>query len=146
MSELATIHGSAVLLGEVGVLIRGASGSGKSTLAYALLAADPAGARLVADDRVFLRAVNGRLVADAPAALAGLIEVRGLGLLACPHLAPVVIRLVVDLEPADACPRLPEADEIRITIAGVALPHVALPIAAADGPARVRTAIAHFFG
>jgi HPr kinase/phosphorylase len=145
MSE-PTTHGSAVLLGEIGVLIRGASGSGKSTLAHALLAADPAGARLVADDRVSLQAVNGRLIADVPSTLAGLIEVRGLGLVMRPYLAPAVIRLVVDLEPAEACPRLPEVDEVRIRIAGVDLPHLSLPVDAGDGPDRVRAAIGHFFG
>ena len=48
---LATIHASAALIGEVGVLIRGGSGSGKSTLLLDILAADRRGTRLVADDR-----------------------------------------------------------------------------------------------
>lgn len=146
MIPLATTHGSAVLLGEIGVLIRGTAGSGKSTLTYSLLAADPAGCRLVADDRVILSAVNGRLLADVPPALAGLIEIRGLGILTLPHLAPVVIRLVVDMSPADACPRLPEADEITAVIAGISLPLLCLPIGAGDGAVRVRAGIGHFFG
>jgi HPr kinase/phosphorylase len=146
MSEPATTHASAVLVGEIGVLIRGGSGSGKSRLAHALIAADPAGAWLVADDRVILSAVNGRLLADVPAALAGLIELRGLGILKRPYLAPVVVRLVVDLETPEACARLPEAEDGRTMIDGVALSRLSLLVGADDGATRVWAAIGHFFG
>jgi serine kinase of HPr protein (carbohydrate metabolism regulator) len=94
-----TIHASAVVVGDRGVLVRGASGAGKSSLALALVAAFGARAVLVADDRVALSAAGGRLVATAPAAIAGAMEVRGLGIIAAPHLSPAVIDLVVDLVP-----------------------------------------------
>ena len=75
MSE--TVHATAVLVGADGVLIRGESGSGKSALALALI---ERGARLIADDRLTLSGCHGRIVATAPGATAGLIELRGRGI------------------------------------------------------------------
>ena len=98
-------HGCVVLVGEAGVLIRGASGAGKSALALALIeAAGRAGlfARLVADDRVLLRAACGRLLARPHPALAGRVEKRGEGIVAVEHEPCGVVRCVVDLEPAGA--------------------------------------------
>ena len=78
------MHASAVLVGARAVLIRGPSGAGKSRLALELIQAAQAGgllfARLVGDDRVHLEAAGGRLLVRPAQALAGLIEVRGLGI------------------------------------------------------------------
>ncbi|MBI3436575.1 MAG: HPr kinase/phosphatase C-terminal domain-containing protein [Proteobacteria bacterium] len=124
-----TLHASAVLLGARGVLIRGPSGCGKSRLAWALVEAarHPGGlfARLIADDRVHVVASHGRLVARAPAALAGLIEIRGLGIRRLPYEPCAVIDLVVDLTAADAC-RLPSPPARQSSIAGVALMRLAV--------------------
>ncbi len=141
MSASPTVHADAVLLGETGVLIRGPSGSGKSALVLALLQADPAAHSLVADDRVVLTPAHGRLLATVPASIAGLIEFRGLGILRFPFVSPVVLRLVVDLMPAEECPRLPAPEEERVVIEGVALPLLCLPIGIADGASRIRLAI-----
>jgi HPr kinase/phosphorylase len=146
MNRPKTIHGSAVLLGERGILVRGASGSGKSTLVLELLAADPRGARLVADDRVIVAAAHGRLLADVPAEIAGLIEMRGVGLVRRRHVAPVVVRLVVDLLAAEACSRLPEAREAQAELEGIVLPRLALPIGVGGGAARVSAAASAIFG
>jgi serine kinase of HPr protein (carbohydrate metabolism regulator) len=140
MSGPQTIHASAVLMGTNGVLIRGASGSGKSALLLALIALDPVLNVLAADDRVALAAHHGRLVAGAPESLAGLIEVRGQGILTRPYVSPVVIDLVVDLLPLAECPRMPEPDE-RAEIAGLSLPRLALPAGTGDGPLRILTAL-----
>lgn len=142
MSAIATVHAGAVLIGETGVLVRGASGSGKSSLILALLAARPENSWLVADDRVALQAAHGRLVASVPPALAGLIEVRGVGIVARPFVSPAVIRLVVDLVPAERAPRLPPAAEAIAEVAGVTLPRLVLPAAGGDGALRVCAAIA----
>src|SRR5262245_61986603 len=75
------VHGSAVAWGGRGLLILGASGRGKSALALALTAT---GAALVADDRVEIVRRGRALVARAPAALAGLVEARGIGILPVP--------------------------------------------------------------
>ncbi len=80
-----TVHASAVLVGEHGVLIRGASGSGKSSLVLGLIDRDPSSTRLIADDRVHLDADRGRLVAAAPDTIAGKLEVRGQGIVEVAH-------------------------------------------------------------
>ena len=103
MTDAATVHASAVLVGARAVLIRGPSGAGKSRLALDLIEAGRAGrlrfARLVGDDRVHLESAGGRLLVRPAAALAGLIEVRGVGILRLDHEPCAVVGLVVDLAP-----------------------------------------------
>lgn len=124
-----TIHASAVLVGTRAVLIRGPAGSGKSRLVLSVLDAAAAGlfrfARLVADDRVQLEACHGKLLASPPGALAGLLEVRGLGLRRVPYEAPAVIGWVVDLA-ASGAERLPLPADQATTINGVTLPRIAI--------------------
>jgi HPr kinase/phosphorylase len=124
----ATIHASAVLVGARAVLIRGPSGSGKSRLALELIEAARHGAlrfaRLVGDDRVHVEAAHGRLVVRPADALAGLIEVRGLGIRKLPYEPSAVVGLVVDLA-ADA-QRLPPADQQRTELEGVAVARLAV--------------------
>lgn len=130
MNAAPTLHASAVLAGARALLIRGPSGAGKSRLVLDLLQAAGAGrlafARLVADDRVHVEAVNGRLIARPPAALAGLLEVRGLGIRRLPHEPIAVVSWVVDLGEA-APPRLPDTAAAHADVAGVALRRLAVP-------------------
>jgi serine kinase of HPr protein (carbohydrate metabolism regulator) len=137
----ATIHASAVNIGGRGVLIRGSAGSGKSSLLLQILSADPRDSHLVADDRVVLATDRGRLLASPPAALAGLIEIRGQGILRLPFVSPVAVDLVADLAGAVDCPRLPTAAERRTTLAGIVLPRIFIACGAADGHARIRAAL-----
>ena len=124
-----TVHASAVLAGARAVLIRGPSGSGKSRLALSLVEAAGAGtlrfARLIGDDRVYLEAADGRLLVRPAEALAGLIEIRGVGIRKLPHEPSAVVGLVVDLAAADA-ERLPDTDRQYAVIAGVTLPRLAV--------------------
>jgi serine kinase of HPr protein (carbohydrate metabolism regulator) len=141
-------HGTAVLVGTVGVLLRGASGSGKSTLALSLI---DSGARLVADDRVNLTARGGRLLAGPPSAIAGLIELRGTGILRCPHESAAVIRLVVDLVEPETIERMPSAADLVTELEGATLARqpVAAPASAGTaGPAimLIRNAVANMQG
>jgi len=96
------IHGSCASRDGAGVLLLGQPGAGKSDLLLRLI---DRGFSLVADDRVDIE--NG--VAAPPAALAGLIEVRGLGILRMPHVASAPLRLCVTLgaDGAAAVARLP---------------------------------------
>jgi HPr kinase/phosphorylase len=129
MSE--TVHGTALLVGAVGVLIRGESGSGKSALALQLIRR---GGRLIADDRLTLSSCHGRLVASAPSATAGRIELRGRGLVKVPYERSGVIRLVVDIVAEDGgdpggLERMPEAYQLTATLLGIALPRQPVPVA-----------------
>ncbi len=108
------IHAGCVLLGgagrsfgapeDAGILILGGSGSGKSDLMLRLIAA---GGMLVADDRTDLTVEGGALIASPPPSLAGLIEVRGLGILRLPYRVRVALALAVELIPSETPARLP---------------------------------------
>ena len=131
MTDSPTTHATVILVGVTAALIRGPSGAGKSRLAWDLLqaAARSKGfgalpfARLVADDRVYLEAQHGRLLARPPAELAGLIEVYGLGLRRLPFEPLAAVGFVVDLAAEDAArhPALTTA-----TVAGIVLPRLAV--------------------
>jgi serine kinase of HPr protein (carbohydrate metabolism regulator) len=129
MTPSPTIHASAVLVGARAVLVRGPAGAGKSRLALALIEAAQAGtlrfARLVGDDRVHLETVHARLLVRPAAKLAGLIEVRGIGIRQVPFEPVAVVGLVVDLQ-AENGDRLPPAAARHTTIGGVALPRLAV--------------------
>ena len=121
------VHASAAIIGETGVLVRGASGSGKSRLVLALIA--EAGlrgqfARLVGDDRVDLANAAGRLVVCPHPAIAGRIERRGQAIARLPHEPAAVVGLVVDL--VAAVPRLPDGDEEALLLFGVRLARLAI--------------------
>jgi serine kinase of HPr protein (carbohydrate metabolism regulator) len=122
-----SVHASAVLVGARAVLLRGPAGAGKSRLAMGLLAAAQTGllrfARLVGDDRVHLEACHGRLLVRPAESLAGMIEVRGVGIRRLVHEPVAVVGLVVDLS-ADDAERLPAAAEA--VIRGVRLPRLAV--------------------
>jgi serine kinase of HPr protein (carbohydrate metabolism regulator) len=124
-----TLHGTCLLVGAAGVLIRGRPGAGKSRLALALLEeADGSDrfARLVADDRVHVEACHGRLVARRPETIAGLIEQRGFGLRRVESEPAAVLALIVDLVPQEEVERLPLPEARGATLEGVALPRLAV--------------------
>ena len=130
MAEEPTIHASAVLVGAKAVLIRGPSGAGKSTLAWALIEAARQGgpltfARLVADDRALVEAKAGRLLVRPAPELAGLIEIRGLGIRMTTYEKAAVVGLVVDLAASDAA-RLPAREAETTVISGISLPRLAV--------------------
>lgn len=132
---MLNLHATCIAFDGDGVLLTGASGSGKSDLA---LRAIEVGAALVADDRVTLERQEERLIAQAPPPLAGLIEVRGLGIMRLPHLARAALRLVVSLVPPDQVPRLP-GDGIADHL-GVVLPRLLLSPFEASAVAKLRLA------
>ncbi|MGI3169283.1 HPr kinase/phosphorylase [Pseudooceanicola sp. C21-150M6] len=90
-----TLHASAVAVADQAVLITGQSGAGKSSLALALMAL---GATLVADDRVILNWNEDSVLLSPPGAIAGKIEARGVGILACEYQSNVPLALVVTLD------------------------------------------------
>ena len=130
------IHGTCVDISGTGVLLRGPSGSGKSDLALRLI---DGGAALVADDRVDLAVREGALTAAAPEALAGMIEVRGMGIMTVPGVPRSAIGLVIDLVPEDALERLPEP--MVCSLLGVDVPLMRLDAKSPSAAAKVRLAV-----
>lgn len=118
-----------------GALIQGSSGAGKSDLALRCL---DMGLRLVADDRALVWACEGRLWGRAPETLAGLIEVRGLDVVAEPALPFCEIVLAARCESAE---RLP--DPAWETISGVRVPAISTSPLEASAPAKLRRALHH---
>jgi len=146
--EPALVNGTCVALAGAGVLIRGEPGQGKSDLALRLLHLDgspllpaPLAARLVSDDYVELRRRGPALMASPPATIAGRMEVRGVGVISLAHASGVPLRLVVDLVGPEQVERLPEPCGETATLAGVALPRVALYGLEPSAPAKVCAAL-----
>jgi serine kinase of HPr protein (carbohydrate metabolism regulator) len=135
------VHASCVLVDGLGVLIRGMPGSGKSDLAARLI---DDGGELVADDRVDLACRDGTLVASAPAAIAGLLEVRGLGILRMVHSSEAAVGLVIDLVGPDAVERVPES--AACDYMGIALPLLRVWPFEPSAAAKVRFAVAALKG
>ena len=92
---ISNIHASCVAVAGRGILLMGPSGAGKSDLALRLI---DRGAMLVADDRCDIWIEDGQLWAAPPANLAGLIEVRGLGIWPQTFLPKAPLSLAVDLQ------------------------------------------------
>ena len=140
MSKHVLVHGTCVSLGAKGVLLLGGSGAGKSDLALRLI---HDGATLVADDRVVLTVKASKLAASAPPTIAGLIEVRELGIIKLPARA-ATLALAVQL--GDEGPRLPGED--RWTPEGLkaapSLPLLYLDGRHASDPAKITIALKAF--
>ncbi len=130
---MTLFHASCVRVLDSGILLRGPSGSGKSDLALRLI---DRGAMLVADDYVEIRLEAARATARPPERLAGLIEIRGAGLIQMPWHPSVALDLVVDLVARAEMPRMPKAE--TVDIAGAPLPRVALHAFDASTPAKIR--------
>lgn len=132
---IATIHATAVAIDGHGVLLVGRPGCGKSDLALRLI---DRGAMLVADDRVDLHPTPAALRLHPPAAIAGLIEVRGVGLVRMPWRSDVAAALLVVLD--EAAERMPQPEQRAV--AGLSLPLLRLDAFQASAPIRVERALA----
>ncbi len=122
-----------------GALIEGPSGVGKSDLALRAL---ESGFRLVADDRVAVFASGGRIYGAAPPALAGLLEIRGLGVVSQPSISISAIAMVVRcIDAPSAVERLPEP---RFeALCGVNVPVFDLWPLEPAAPAKIRRMLEH---
>jgi HPr kinase/phosphorylase len=74
-----------------------------------------------------LAASHGRLLARPAPSLAGLIEVRGLGIRRLDHEAAAVVGLVVDLAVSEA-ERLPGTAAQHVEVVGILLPRLAIAL------------------
>jgi len=130
------LHASCVQLDGVGIVLLGASGAGKSDFALRLI---DAGALLVADDRLQVEATAAGLVGRPAEALAGLIEVRGVGILRIPYCRASPLGLVVELDDAKPMIRMPQPATYEIL--GTALRLLHLDPRAASAVAKLRLAL-----
>ncbi|MDR3506017.1 MAG: aldolase [Acidocella sp.] len=114
--------------GDDALLLLGPAGAGKSDLLLRLI---DRGFALVADDQVLVE--NG--LARAPEALAGLLEVRGLGIFRLPYLPQARLRLVIQLGVQ------PERLPLPRRHAALDLPEITLDPALASAPERAALAL-----
>jgi serine kinase of HPr protein (carbohydrate metabolism regulator) len=130
-----TVHASTVALDGRAVLITGPSGSGKSDLALRLL---DRGFTLVSDDQTIVRRDGNRLIATAPATIAGKLEVRGIGVVEMETVKDVPVALLVEL--TSEIQRLPDDNRDR-PVLGVPLPLVSVDALTASAPSKVALAL-----
>jgi len=134
------VHATCVAIGGAGVLLRGPSGAGKSDLALRLIDGGGVdGPRLVADDRVDLSLRAGRVWAQAPGPLKGLLEVRGVGIMPMKALDEIAVALVCDLVAPPLVERLPEV--VTVPILDLDIPFIRLAPFEASAPAKIRLAL-----
>jgi HPr kinase/phosphorylase len=134
------IHATTVAIKGHAILIQGPSGSGKSDLALRLI---DRGAMLVSDDYTKIDATSGTLIAAAPDTIAGMIEVRGLGIITLPHLPSAPVALLIDL--GHDVPRLPEPEN-KSVISGISIATLALAAHEASAPIKVEWALDQILG
>ncbi len=127
MTQVIRVHGTCVARDGAGVLLLGPAGAGKSDLALRLMAR---GFDLVADDQVLIEDGTAR----PPAPLAGLLEVRGLGILSVPHATTARLVLAVELGASERLPEMRRHQELG-------LPLVQMPAESASAPERVLLAL-----
>jgi serine kinase of HPr protein (carbohydrate metabolism regulator) len=128
------LHATAVAIDGRAVLITGPSGTGKSDLALRLI---DRGAVLVSDDQVKLQVKDDRLIASAPATIAGRIEVRGIGIVAMAHVSPMPVALLIEI--AEQLERMPEPR--TQALCGEQIPVVALDAFEASAPTKAELAL-----
>ncbi len=136
------VHATCVAIGERGVLFRGPPGYGKSDLALRLIAGPPPSgelaALLVADDHVAVSREGDKLFARAPATIAGMMEIRGVGIRRVPAVSAAAVVLIVDLAMREAVLRLPPDPLPTEDILGLRLPVARLSPFEASAPLKVR--------
>ena len=133
---METVHATAVMIEEKGVLLRGPSGSGKSDLALRLI---DDGAVLIADDRTALTHRDGSVVAQCPASIAGQLEVRGIGIVDLPYIEEAALSMIVDLVSSDQVDRLPAKRMEELL--GCRISSITLAPFEASAPAKIKMAI-----
>jgi serine kinase of HPr protein (carbohydrate metabolism regulator) len=130
-----TLHASTVASEGRAVLITGPSGSGKSDLALRLL---DRGFTLVSDDQTTVKRDGDRLLATAPANIAGKMEVRGVGIVDMERVSDIPVALLVEL--TSEIQRIPDDSRER-PVLGVKLPIISIDAMTASAPSKVALAL-----
>jgi len=130
-----TVHASTVASDGRAVLITGPSGAGKSDLTLRLL---DRGFTLVSDDQTIVKRDGDRLIASAPATIAGKLEIRGIGIVEMETMEDVPIALVVEL--TTDIERLPDDSRDRL-ILDIRVPLISIDAMIASAPSKVAIAL-----
>ncbi|WP_055047571.1 HPr kinase/phosphorylase [Devosia sp. A16] len=128
MSASQNIHATGLLLDGIGLILRGPSGAGKSLLALDLIEQWQARGRpaaLVSDDRVVIVATGRELSMLAAPNIAGLIELRGRGIVRRPFVEAAPLHLVIDL--VETLERMLEEDALVTELCGIAVARAPVP-------------------
>ena len=141
------LHATCIAVGDRAALLLGPSGAGKSDLALRAISTllydgtQSVGARLVCDDQVLVDVEGGRLRARPPGAIAGRIEVRGIGIVSVAHQPVSYICLAVEIGADGAIERMPEPEAVW-EILGVRVPRLRLRPFEASAPLKLVLALA----
>jgi len=148
-------HGTFVKIGKLGVLILGASGAGKSALALALMDQPGRGTgqvelttTLIADDQICLALdqATAQVVGSPPTSLAGLLEIRGVGIMHVDYVRDFPVGLVVELKKAGEIERIPDFPNACARVLGQAIPLIEIATGDMAAAAKVRTSAGIILG
>lgn len=138
MSDSQLLHATAIMIDNCGVLLLGKSGSGKSDLALRLIENNKA--VLIADDVVKVEKKEQKIYVCCVDNIAGLLEVRGVGLVEYPYIDSAEVKLCVNLaDNAKSVERLPE--KRTETILGLEIAQIDLYAKESSAPEKVLAAI-----
>ncbi len=130
-AERFNLHATAIVVQNTGILFTGPSGSGKSELAFSFLTeAERCGlpAALIADDQIFVYREGETIIAERPEAIAGLLELRGSGIVSLKSIARAPLYFAVTTVVSPENPRLPEDNEMLSLPCGGQLPLLRIPL------------------
>ncbi len=142
------LHATCVAIDGRGIVLRGPSGSGKSDLALRLIDEPGYGlggellrGELIGDDQIILTRRDSSLIASPPNRLAGLLEIRGTGIIGCPHVTEAAVELVVDLYQKDTIERFPDDQHMVFEALGISVRRIAVDAHLPSAAARVRAGL-----
>jgi HPr kinase/phosphorylase len=143
LAPRTSVHGNLIDIFGDGILILGDSGIGKSEVSLDLI---KRGHVLIADDKVEILNVRGRLEGSAPDITYGMMEVRGIGIIDVPRMFGINsvkrkahIKYCIDLkafDPAQPVDRLGNMNQ-KIDFLGIKVPYVMLPVSPGRSMAEV---------
>ncbi|MEL0106742.1 MAG: HPr kinase/phosphorylase [Rhodospirillales bacterium] len=136
MTETAQIHGTCIAIDDAAIVLLGPPGCGKSDLALRLI---DAGATLIADDRIDIKRAGNNLIVSPPVNIAGLIEVRGIGIVKTVHRESGVLTTAFELVPPEHIERMPQP--LHWSMLGLSIPKFKLDPFASSAGAKIRIVV-----
>ena len=142
------LHATSIAINGHGLLLLGPSGLGKSDLALRCLAMGPsplyeAPFELISDDRTLVSVCNRQVIMTAPSAIAGQLEVRGVGIVDVPHTRGAELCLVARLTDEDV-ERYPALEPRFECILGRSFPMIHVRAFEASAPVKLAIALKEF--